>query len=93
MAAQAAWLSASPADVHAAQRFILLYSPVWMGAVACVVALGLFHHFSALGYVVFGAALALPCIAAPLFLPPSHAPFHTQHWCVCSQFPIDLSSR
>ena len=60
----ASWLSADPA-VAFTERLVLWYSPVWMAAVAAVVALGLFNAFTAATYVLFGAwsaAHAITCV-------------------------------
>lgn len=77
------WLSSDTGEAFSELVF-LWYSPVWMGAVVLVVLLKLYNLFSATGYVLFGASIAVPCFVLPYMLQKrdDRRPFYTQHWSV-----------
>jgi cycloeucalenol cycloisomerase len=56
-----------------AERFFLLYTPVWIGAVALVMVTGWMRHWGDSGYLAFGFALALPPVVLPYVLAPTKA--------------------
>lgn len=58
------WLSSDPGKA-AAERFYLIYSPIWIVFVAIVMLTGMYRGWSDPGYMLFGLG-----VAAPLFLVP-----------------------
>ena len=46
------------------------YTPLWIAAIAMVVAFRLYETFSGLGYTLFSVAVAAPAILFPLLFPP-----------------------
>ncbi|MFV8753722.1 hypothetical protein ACNOYE_24470 [Nannocystaceae bacterium ST9] len=62
------WLAAEPSKA-AAERFVLIYSPVWMALVGTVMLAGLYRGWSDLAYMTFGLAAALPLIVVPWLRP------------------------
>lgn len=62
------WLSAQPSKA-AAERFVLIYSPIWMTLVGAVMLGGLYRGWSDPGYLLFGLAAAAPLIAVPWLWP------------------------
>jgi cycloeucalenol cycloisomerase len=62
------WLAADPAKA-AAERFVLIYSPIWMVLVGAVMLGGLYRDWSDPGYMLFGVAAAAPLIVVPLLWP------------------------
>jgi cycloeucalenol cycloisomerase len=61
------WLSRNP-DKAWAERFFLLYSPVWMAAVALVILTGWIDAWGDLEYLAFGIAIGLPALCGPWFV-------------------------
>jgi cycloeucalenol cycloisomerase len=62
------WLSEQPSKA-AAERFVLLYSPIWMALVGAVMLGGLYRGWSDPAYMVFGLAAGAPLIAVPWLWP------------------------
>lgn len=62
------WLSATPSKA-AAERFVLIYSPVWMALVGAVMLAGLYRGWSDPAYMLFGLAAALPLFVVPCLRP------------------------
>ena len=64
------------------ERFVLWYSPLWIGAVAAVQLTGIMDAWRDPAYLIFGLALALPLILGPLVLgtPDQHLPWWQRHW-------------
>ena len=50
------------------EKFMLLYSPIWMGFLAVVVIRKWYEDFRPFDYVLVGLGLSLPCVIAPLIL-------------------------
>ena len=48
------------------EQYVLLYSPVWMGTIAAVVAFQWYESFGPNGYLCLGVLLAVPCFLGPL---------------------------
>lgn len=48
------------------ERFMLLYSPLWMGVVAAIVAYEWYEVFTPSDYLSLGLLLSLPCLLGPL---------------------------
>lgn len=62
------WLSAQPSKA-AAERFVLIYSPIWITLVGTVMLGGLYRGWSDLAYMTFGLAAALPLVLVPWLWP------------------------
>lgn len=58
------WTAANSSKAYG-EKFMLLYSPVWIGFVAIVVILKWYEKFRPLDYVLLGLGLSLPCVVAP----------------------------
>jgi cycloeucalenol cycloisomerase len=58
------------------ERFVLAYSPVWMGVFAVIIAGQLYESFTAHTYMLVCTTLCLPLFIYPFLAPalPSHAP-------------------
>ena len=54
---------------HRTERFSLLYTPIWIGAFAAIVGLGLYEDFDETSYMVVCVGLALPFVLGPPDLP------------------------
>ncbi|MCA9683296.1 MAG: hypothetical protein KC431_05670 [Myxococcales bacterium] len=65
---RARWLSEHP-DKAAAERFYLLYSPLWIAFVGAVMLSGAFRSWGDPGYMIFGLAVAAPLVLVPLLSP------------------------
>lgn len=61
-------LSTQPSRA-AAERFVLLYTPVWIALVGTVMLGGLYRGWSDPAYMVFGLAAALPLVLVPWLWP------------------------
>lgn len=62
--APARWLSDDPGKAWA-ERFFLLYTPVWIAAVALVVTSGALLRWSDAGFMAFALALCAPLLVIP----------------------------
>ncbi len=62
------WLSAEPSKA-AAERFVLIYSPIWMTLVGTVMLGQLYRGWSDPAYLAFGLAAALPLFVVPWIWP------------------------
>ncbi len=71
------WLSANP-EKRRHEIFILVYSPIWIGVIAAAQLLRFFTTWGDWGHLLFGAGLALPVCAAPLFVARDR-PFARRH--------------
>lgn len=61
------WLSDNPGKAHA-ERFFLLYTPVWIAAIALIQITGVMMRFGDAGYLLFSSALCVP-LAIPVLRP------------------------
>jgi cycloeucalenol cycloisomerase len=82
----ARWLSENPAKAEV-ERFFLLYSPIWMIAMAAVVLTGAWRTFDDVAYMIFGLALGAPPVLVPWVLGrlrpgrfESDRPLFQRHW-------------
>ena len=62
-----AWLSADPGKAWA-ERFFLLYSPVWIAAVAAVMLSGALRRWGDAGFMTFAVAVSAPLVLVPALL-------------------------
>lgn len=62
------WLSTDPAKA-AAERFFLIYSPIWIAFVGLVMGTGMYRGWSDLGYLLFGLGVGLPVALIPALTP------------------------
>ncbi len=60
------WFSANP-DKARAERFFLLYSPVWMAVMGLTMVTGLHERWSDAGFLLQACVIALPLFFYPLF--------------------------
>ena len=76
------WFSSNPGKAWA-ERFFLLYSPVWMAAVALVMLTGWMKSWGNLAYLLFGLGIMAPLAVVPL-LRPAEAdrgrPWYRRYW-------------
>jgi len=82
----ARWLSRNPAKAEV-ERFFLLFSPIWMAAMAYVVLTGAWRTFDDVTYMIFGLGLGLPPVLVPWVLGAlqpgrfeSDRPLLERHW-------------
>lgn len=59
------------------ERFILCYSPVWIGCLALIVLLKWYKRFSPNDFILTGLCVSLPCILGPLLLARTDNERHT----------------
>jgi cycloeucalenol cycloisomerase len=64
----AQWLSSDPGKA-AAERFYLIYSPIWIAFVGIVMLTGMYRAWSDPGYMLFGLGVAAPLVLVPYVLP------------------------
>src|SRR4051812_29171403 len=64
------WFEAEPSRAWA-ERFFLLYTPVWIGLMAIVMVTGWMRSWGDLGYLTLGLVVALPPIVLPWFIAPT----------------------
>lgn len=79
---QARWFSANPARA-AFERFVLLYTPVWIAFVGVVMLTGLYSSWGDGGFMLFGLAAGAPLVLVPWLRPtPEEArrPFWQTSW-------------
>jgi cycloeucalenol cycloisomerase len=73
----------SPLAAHAgkrwSERFVLLYSPVWIAAVALLTVTRAFARFGDPGHLAMGVALAAPIALMPRLSPERDRPFAARH--------------
>lgn len=62
------WFSADPSKAWA-ERFFLLYSPVWMLVMGIVMMGGLYRRWGDAGFLALGFGLAAPLVLVPLLAP------------------------
>jgi len=75
------WLSPHP-DRAEAERFFLLYSPVWIVVVALVQVSGVMQGWGDVAYLILGLAVGLPPILKPILFPgpaASALPWYRRH--------------
>jgi cycloeucalenol cycloisomerase len=72
------WLSSDPGKAWA-EKFFLLYSPVWMAQMGAVMALGLSRGWGDLGYLVQALLVAAPLVVVPALLSPERAAGRAWH--------------
>ncbi|MCA9691741.1 MAG: hypothetical protein R3A51_01345 [Nannocystaceae bacterium] len=72
------WTSQDP-DKARAERFFLLYTPIWIGAVALVMLGGYLKRWGDLEYLLFGVGIAAPLLLVPA-LTPGEGPFYRRYW-------------
>jgi len=53
----------------AAERFFLLYSPIWIAFVAIIMLTGVYRGWSDAGYMLFGLGVAAPLVLVPYLTP------------------------
>ena len=58
------WAAASSSKAYG-EKFMLLYSPVWIGFLAIVVIRKWYEEFRPFDYVLLGLGVSLPCVIAP----------------------------
>jgi cycloeucalenol cycloisomerase len=76
------FFSSNP-DKAWAERFFLVYSPIWMIAVAVAMTSGVMHHWGDGQYLAFGLAVGLPPVLGPLLAsgrPDRDLPFWRTYW-------------
>ena len=74
------WFSSNP-NTAWAEKFCLIYSPLWIFAVAFVQLSGWMMRWGDAMYMAFGVAVALPLVVWPLLRSPeTDAPFFQRHW-------------
>ena len=78
------WLSEDPGKAWA-ERFFLLYTPVWIAAVGLVMATGALLRWGDLGFLAFAIAVSAPLIVIPAAchrrVPALAAtPWHRSYW-------------
>ncbi len=78
------WLSADPGKAWA-ERFFLLYTPVWIAAVGLVMGTGALLRWGDAGFMAFALAVAAPLIVVPALrqrrVPALAAtPWHRSYW-------------
>lgn len=78
------WLSDDPGKAWA-ERFFLLYTPVWIAAVALVMATGALLRWGDLGFLAFSVAVSAPLVIIPAAchrrVPALAAtPWHRSYW-------------
>lgn len=66
------WFAANPGKAWS-EKWFLLYSPVWMAAMAAMMLGGVDEHFGDLGFVLWGLLMAVPFVAVPAMLSPENA--------------------
>jgi cycloeucalenol cycloisomerase len=54
---------------RAYELFVMTYTPIWIFAFACIVALRLYENFDAWSYIYVCLGLALPFLLQPILLP------------------------
>lgn len=64
----AQWLSSDPGKA-AAERFYLIYSPIWIAFVGVVMLTGMYRSWSDPGYMLFGLGVAAPLVLVPYVVP------------------------
>ncbi len=62
------WLSNEPAK-RATEKFVLLYTPVWVAVIGIVQATGAFRHWTDWQHMVLGVGLCVPLWIRPLVQP------------------------
>ena len=67
-AARGQWFSSSPAKARY-ERFVLIYSPIWIAMMGLVMFTGAYRSWGDPAYMVFGVLLAAPLILAPALTP------------------------
>src|SRR5687768_12410537 len=75
--APAQWFSAN-ADRAWAERFFLAYSPIWMIAIALVMATGLHERIGEVGFLAVGFLPVVPLIAVPAWR--CRTPWRRAYW-------------
>ncbi|EGD74228.1 hypothetical protein PTSG_06238 [Salpingoeca rosetta] len=81
--AATAWTPVNNPGKAFGERVFLLYAPVWITAVACVVIFGFYAQFSARDYFLFGVACGLPAWILPAIFQPKHdrtLPLTERYW-------------
>lgn len=76
------FFSSNP-DKAWAERFVLVYSPIWMLAVAVAMTSGVMRHWGDGQYLAFGLAVGLPPVLGPLLAtkrPDRDLPFWRTYW-------------
>lgn len=76
------WWSSNPRKA-AAERFYMLYSPVWMAVVGMVMLSGIYRSWSDAGFMLFGLGVAAPLILVPYLTArgeEAHTPFWQTTW-------------
>lgn len=61
------------------EKFVLVYSPVWMTIVGLLMFTGLFSHFGDIGHMAIGLGLAAPILLMPLFSIERDRPLTERH--------------
>lgn len=59
------WTAASNSKAYG-EKFMLLYSPVWIGFLAIIVIRKWYEEFRPFDYVLLGLGVSLPCVIAPV---------------------------
>lgn len=75
---QGQWWSSDPSKA-AAERFYLVYSPIWMALMGIVMLTGMYRQWSDAGFMLFGLGLAAPLVLVP-YLTPSAADARKPIW-------------
>jgi cycloeucalenol cycloisomerase len=75
-------LFSSNGDKAWVEKFFLIYSPVWMGAMAVLVMTGWGEHFGNSAMLLSAAVIALPALLIPMVLAPrfTSRKWHESYW-------------
>jgi cycloeucalenol cycloisomerase len=63
------WFSSNP-DKAWVEKFFLIYSPVWMASMACMMMTGADKNWGDTALLIHASAMALPVLIVPMFLAP-----------------------
>jgi cycloeucalenol cycloisomerase len=74
----AQWWSSDPGKA-AAERFYLVYSPIWMALVGIVMLTGMYRSWGDVGFMLFGLGVAAPLVLVP-YLAPNAAETRKRVW-------------
>ncbi len=66
--AKVQWLSSDPGKA-ATERFVLLYTPIWIAFVGVVMLTGIYRDWSDPGFMLFGLAAGAPLVLVPYLNP------------------------
>lgn len=73
------WLAENP-DKAWAEKFFLIYSPIWMAFMGLTMFAGWTKSWGDVGFLFQAGVIALPLFLYPLFFSKSTEPFHQTYW-------------